>query len=287
MTCYSPSKAYRCADGSVVFAQLARFDIVGDITLACGQCIGCRLAKSQQWAIRCLHESKLHPTSMFLTLTYDEAHVPANGSLDHRHFQLFMKKLRNSLGHRVRYFMCGEYGELNLRPHYHALIFGHWFPDSYDWGKSPAGYQQFRSATLEKLWGLGHCVIGRVTKDSAGYCARYALKKITGDLAQAHYNGRTPEYARMSLKPGIGEGYFRQFHKDMLPNDYVIVDGTKGRMPTYYDRLFERMKGDLDQVKQDRILASREHIDNNTPERLVIREEVQRARIRSLSRGKA
>ena len=84
-------------------------DFYEELLLPCGQCIGCRIDYSRTWAIRCLHESKLHDENSFLTLTYDDDHLPSDLSLDKTHFQKFMKRLRSRFPDRViRYYHCGE-----------------------------------------------------------------------------------------------------------------------------------------------------------------------------------
>lgn len=286
MPCYHPASAFKCSDGSIVFTELSRYDIIGDIKLPCGQCIGCRIDRSREWSVRCLHEAKCWKENSFITLTYNEENLPSDKSLQYRDFQLFMKRLRERTGLPVRFFMCGEYGELDQRPHYHALLFGYQFPDLQYWGKSPTGHPVYRSAILESLWTKGNSLIGNVSRESAGYVARYCMKKVTGDLADAHYNGRTPEFARMSLKPGIGAEFFRKYTSDVLPNDYVVADGIKVPVPRYYDKLFERSSGDLEAVKERRIEFGLKHSDNNTPERLAVREEVAKAKLKSLVRNK-
>lgn len=285
MPCYKPVKAYSVAGGGVVFSQLARYDIVGDTKIPCGQCIGCRLDRAREWTVRCLHEAKLHEENCFITLTYDDEKLPERGSLDYRDFQLFMKRMRKKTG-PVRFFMCGEYGETTLRPHYHAILFGIRFPDLVYWGKSPTGYPVYRSQILADLWGLGNVLVGEVSKQSAGYVARYCLKKVTGDLAEAHYNGREPEFAQMSLKPGLGADFFKKFRSDILPNDYIVVEGLKIPVPKYYDRLYEEMGEDIEDVKYKRELYGRTRADNNTPDRLQVRETVQYERVKMLKRSK-
>lgn len=233
--------------------------------------------------MRCLHEAKMHKYNAFITLTYDDAHLPKDGSLCYRDFQLFMKRLRKCIRVPVRFFMCGEYGETTNRPHYHVLLFGYQFSDLMYWGNSPTGHPVYRSAVLETLWTDGNSLIGDVSRESAGYVARYCMKKVTGDLAEAHYNGRVPEFARMSLKPGIGAEWFLRYGSDCLPCDYVVADGMKVPVPRFYDKLF---KGDLDEVKYRREVYGRKFSENNSPERLAVREEVAKARIRSLIRNK-
>ena len=118
MACYSPIKAYRDSSGTLFFHSKVGTNI---IKLPCGQCVGCRLERSRVWAARCVHEAQMHESNCFITLTYMDNPV----SLDYRDFQLFMKRLRSKSGKRVRFFMCGEYGENNSRPHFHAILFGY------------------------------------------------------------------------------------------------------------------------------------------------------------------
>ncbi len=151
------------------------------VNIPCGQCIGCRLDKSKQWAIRCVHEASLYDNNSFITLTYNTEHLPEDRSLEVRVFQLFMKRLRKRFGTKIRFYACGEYGDQNGRPHYHACLFNHDFQDKKLWkrGKDPS-LDLYRSADLEKLWPYGYSSIGEVTFQSAAYVARYIMKKITG-----------------------------------------------------------------------------------------------------------
>ena len=135
MVCLSPLEAYyskelnRTGKRSLVFDKREALSGV-PINVPCGQCIGCRLQKSLDWAVRCVHEKSLHEESSFVTLTYDDEHLPKNGSLVYRDFQLFMKRLRKEFAPtNIRFYMCGEYGETFSRPHYHACLFNCFFPD--------------------------------------------------------------------------------------------------------------------------------------------------------------
>lgn len=192
---------------------------------ACGQCRGCRLEKSRQWAVRCLHEASLHEDNCYLTLTLDDAHLTSM-SLDYSLFQGFMRRLRKEVG-KVRFYMAGEYGESNLRPHFHALLFGYDFPDKVHLRQSPAGFKLYRSPLLESLWPFGFSSVGACSFESAAYVARYVMKKVNGELAEEHYGGRVPEFSRMSLKPGIGAGWIDKFAGDVIPDGKVVVNGKK------------------------------------------------------------
>ena len=208
--------------------------------LPCGQCAGCRLDRARSWAIRCIHEASLHRENCFLTLTYDNEHLPENQSLRPDDIVLFLKRLRKLLSpKKIRFLQCGEYGDEGARPHHHMLLFGHDFPDKLllRHGDNPL----YASQTLTTLWGQGFCSIGALTFDSACYTARYILKKITGDKAGEHYNGRVPEYITMSRRPGIAADWFNRFAiGDIYAHDKCVVRaGFLARPPKYYDRLYE------------------------------------------------
>lgn len=294
MPCYHPLQAYQCASGEVVFVELQRHDIVRSLSLPCGQCIGCRLERSRQWAVRCMHEASLHELNCFVTLTYDDDHYPVRGDLRYPDYQAFMKRLRKFADPmRVRFYMCGEYGPENWRPHFHACLFGFDFLDKTYWSRSPAGERLYRSADLERLWPFGFSSVGAVSFESAAYIARYCVQKITGRDADAYYareddNGPfqlTPPFNHMSLKPGIGAPWLDRFQTDVYPRDYVVVNGVECRAPKYYDKLFGRADADtFEALKEARILEGRARFEDNTDARLAVKEVVQRARITSLER---
>lgn len=144
MTCYSPMKAFRPLSkedgGRLVFNTKKALNPHNPVTIPCGHCIGCRIDRSRDWAIRCSHEAQLHEQSAFITLTYDDDHLPADFSVHVKTWQLFMYRLRDSLPQKIRFFACGEYGDTTQRPHYHALIFNHSFPDKTHFKKTSQGH---------------------------------------------------------------------------------------------------------------------------------------------------
>lgn len=242
-----------------------------------------------------MFESQCHESSSFITLTYDESHCPFPPSLDYSHFQKFMKRLRKQFG-AVRFFMCGEYGSQNGRPHFHACIFGTDFPDRVFWSSTPRGDKLFRSPSLERLWPFGISSVGELTFKSAAYVARYSLKKVTGDLAESHYrfvdldtgevSQLVPEFCHMSLKPGIGGRWFELYSSDVYgSHDYVVVNGHKCKPPKYFDRLFKRLdRREFDFVKDDREQAGLARSGESSDARLAARERVQLAALKQLSR---
>ena len=304
MPCFNPLTAYQAAmpdsagKRSVIFNKSKAHDH-REIKLPCGQCVGCRLERSRQWAIRCMHEAQMHKKNCFITLTFSPEELekrPNQWSLDVREFQLFMKKLRKKFGKGIRFYHCGEYGEKNKRPHYHACIFGFDFPDKQLWKVTPTGHRLYTSKELEKLWPQGFSTIGDVTFESAAYVARYIMKKITGKNAENYYEwidattgeirNLKPEYNTMSRRPGIGRSWLQKYKSDVYPRDYVIVNGKKCRPPKYYDgQLKTDRPYEFEEILYNRQKNAEKHIDNNTPERLKVREAVQTAKLKLLPRS--
>lgn len=233
MPCYCPVSAYRTRDG--ITFQRSRSLSGEKFDLPCGQCIGCRLERSRQWAVRLVHESKFWRRNSFLTLTYDDRHMPVGGTLVKRDFQLFMKRLRKARAEPLRFYACGEYGPTTLRPHYHAILFNCSFPDGILHSRNDRDQCYYRSDELNGLWDKGHCLISDVTFDSAAYVARYCVKKVTGDRADSHYAGREPEFALMSRRPGIGSDYYRRYGQEVRDHDSVVIDGREVSPPRFYD----------------------------------------------------
>lgn len=206
MPCYKPLDAWRpdSSTGSkkLIFSYNSKTcnSLTPHLQVPCGRCVGCRLERSRQWAIRCVHEASLHEKNCFITLTYNDENLPADQSLHYEPFQLFMKRLRKKYGSGIRFYMCGEYGEKLARPHFHACLFGHDFDDKKVWKKTDAGSVLYRSAELEKLWPFGYSSVGDVSFESAAYVARYIMKKITGEAAESHYKFFRP-YNRGDIRP--------------------------------------------------------------------------------------
>ncbi|AXL14493.1 replication initiator protein [Microviridae sp.] len=296
MGCFKPLTAHRLDDGSISFSAKSG---EGDaLKLPCGQCIGCRIDRSKMWAVRCMHEASLYDDNIFITLTYADEYLPENGNLDYSHFQKFMKRLRKRFSKRnIRFYMCGEYGEQNWRPHFHAILFNFKFEDLEVWKKTGSGSMIYRSKVLEELWPFGHSSVGDVTLQSAGYVARYVMKKINGDLAKSHYErvnvdtgevvDLVPEFNRMSLKPGIAQGWFDKFYSDVYPRDAVVLEGgQKMKPPKYYDLKYDAIAPyEFEAIQQERILRALARSSESTPERLAVKEEVLSSKAQKLFRS--
>ena len=302
MACYHPLQAYRTDSGEIVFSP-GRGEH-RELKLPCGRCIGCRLEHSRQWAVRCMHEAQMHEQNSYITLTYAPEHLPPNGSLHYPDFQAFMKRLRIHAQRKhgiknVRFYMCGEYGENLSRPHYHAVVFGYDFADKTPFQKNKSGHTLCISAELTEIWGLGHCLVGDVTFQSAAYVARYIMKKQNGKSVNPdtglpyedhYYQGGgeylTKEFNKMSLKPGIGANWWHKFKDDVKSQDQIIVNGKPCKPPKYYDKLHALEDPlDFEATQYQRYLNSLPFAENSTPERLEVREEVALAKISRLKRS--
>lgn len=170
------------------------------VPFGCGQCLPCRINRSRQWARRQMLESLTHDDNTFATLTYDDEHLPAGGSLVPRHLQLWLKRFRKEQVGKVRFYAVGEYGDKYARPHYHLSLFGvHWsqvvprpsFSDNEQhWGKCPS-------------WPNGTAHVAPFNEVTAAYVCGYVVKKMTAP-DDPRLRGRHPEFGRMSRNPGIG-----------------------------------------------------------------------------------
>ena len=306
MPCFTPNQAWRTEKGEIVFWR--RKDVIQEYKLPCGRCEGCLLERSRQWAVRCMHEASQWDKNCFITLTYKE--TPDWNSLKHEDFQLFMKRFRRRCkGYNVykvtkkngdivdtypiRFYMAGEYGTHGGRPHYHACIFNYAFEDLKFLRSTNSGAELYRSALLESLWPHGFSSVGNVTFESAAYVARYVMKKMKEEEEDKHAvidweTGetvpRTPEYNKMSLKPGIGANFIDKYQSDVFPHDYVVVNGHKAKPPRYYFKRLEKQAPDLyEYVQQSRAINGVEKCEENEPS-LGARQKVLQAKLERLQR---
>lgn len=302
MVCFTPITAYRGTERTkngkrkLVFQPQNAFAPLAHVSikLPCGQCTGCRLERSRQWAIRCSHEASLHTANEYITLTYNDANLPPDGSLSVRDFTLFMKRLRRKMG-KMRYYMCGEYGQSddgNLgRPHYHACLFGLYLPDKKHHKNNKQGDPLYTSKILTETWGKGYALTGAVTFQSAAYVARYIMDKKNGDQSEKHYINKygeilKPEYTNMSRRPGIGKHWLEQYPSDIYPHDFVSLMGSKKhhRVPKFYDNHYElENPEEFAIIKKSRLDRAKKFTVDNTPDRLKVREKVALARMASRS----
>ena len=210
-------------------AQLSeRYGKDSILALPCGKCLPCRLNHAKEWAVRCVLESLDYENNYFLTLTYDDDHLPADGLLYRSDVQKFLKRFRRHFG-PVRYFGCGEYGSKNARPHFHLILFG---PNIDDLRQVGAGL--YESKKLKEIWPYGFHYIGFVSYASCNYVAKYSTKKLFG--------GRSDEFLMASTNPGIGYRWCKEHLPDVLKYDGVFGpfgDQRVAKMPRYFEKMAE------------------------------------------------
>lgn len=315
MTCYTPLQGYeskeltatgkRKTTFSIHKARGYEYGLPVKRVVPCNRCSGCRLQYSREWAVRCMHEASLYgDRNSFITLTYNDKYLPLYGSLNYEHWTKFMKRLRKNVKsksymskfglspykEKIRFYMGPEYGDENLRPHYHAIIFNFDFPDKEHF-MTRQGHKLYRSPLLESLWvdpdteeSMGFSTIGSCTFQSAAYVARYMMKKVKGDDIDSRYQrvdlltGEVievePEKARMSNQCGIAKEWFDRYYKsDVYNKDYITMgNGIIVCPPKYYDSLLERISPEeLEIIKQARTQSMLENAENYTPDRLAVR----------------
>lgn len=192
----------------------------------CGQCIPCRLNKRRIWTHRIILETNLHAANTFATLTYNDQHLPDDGSVKPRDLSLWLKRLRKEMSTRIRYYGCGEYGDISKRPHYHLALFGY---PSCERGSTRGDYlKRGRSCCsacdkIHATWNKGSILLGELNETTAAYIAGYVTKKMT-KIDDPRLEGRHPEFSRMSLKPGIGYDMVPEIASTILEYDLETME---------------------------------------------------------------
>lgn len=275
MACTKPLSGWYAKQPNVATGKypvtftFAEADTSRPIDIACGRCIACRIDRGAQWGQRIMHEARMYDENWFVTLTYDDQELPRTptGLPTLRPIDMvnFMKRLRRRQerenGHRFRFYQAGEYGEVTGRPHHHAILFGIHLSDIEPVSaRAGAHARYFRSMQVEDAWNHGAVILGGVTPETANYVASYVTKKITGEMAAEHYQGRTPEYATMSRRPGIGRAFLERYLSDMYPSDEIAIVGTDRtrKPPRYYDDTLKKLDQELhEEVTEARLTRPR------------------------------
>jgi hypothetical protein len=236
-----------------------------------------------------MHEASLSPYNTFLTVTYDDDHIPEDGHLRPRDLTLFLKRLRDhstrdrrailSNGQKIRYFACGEYGERTNRPHYHAILFNAAFTDTHQ-----VGVGRNASALLAALWPHGHNVLGEATFESARYVARYAMKKQGQGDHDADGVYRPAPFLRMSLKPAIGLNWLHRYKNDVQHGYLIDSNRNKTSIPRYYKKKLTQIDPDLGEQLDQQIYQRMLTAVRDSPERREVEETVHTAKAKFFER---
>lgn len=237
-----------------------------ELLLPCGKCPECRRKKINEWAVRCVVESSYHEECSFITLTYDDKNLPEGGTLKHEDWQNFMKRLRRHMdrhygGKKLKFFMCGEYGGKKGRAHFHAIIFGHWFKDTFV-HKELKSHKVYRSPELEKIWTAGFSTLGEVHYGTCSYVAKYAQKRMMPEELyyekleelKPYYQEKRMEYLRASQ--GIGKQFCIDNALSLLASDSITIRQRKNMLPRIFLNWLEKA-GYAKQVEQIRVQRAR------------------------------
>lgn len=212
------------------------------LQVPCGKCPSCIKAYRRQWSLRCEAEARMHQENCYITLTYDEEHVP--DVICKKDVSNFIRSLRDS-GIKLRYFACCEYGENTSRPHAHAILFGYMPKDLKYQGKTKTGFPYFSSVFLDSKWKKGFVTVEMFAPEAAGYVAGYVDKKLEEGTKEA--------CLIMSNRPGIGAEYYRRHMMQLLESDnFVSKNGFVAPLPRYVEKLADQMWFDISDVKQNR-----------------------------------
>lgn len=231
------------------------------VPIPCGCCSGCVIDYSKQWAARCLLEAKQHEHNYFVTLTYNDVHLPSTAFVDpssgefietqlvKKDFQDFMKRLREILRTEydidgVRFLACGEYGSKNGRPHYHVCLLG--MPDltaELELWQIRDGTRLYRSKTIERAWTdprkyhrgepMGFVTVGEVTWQSACYVARYVMKKVKNHVKRVDREEWIDYRKRMNANFPDPDRPDVDF--DFRQEEFLLMSRRPGLARAYYD----------------------------------------------------
>lgn len=301
MPCFSPMSAWQDArSGQFVFSQDSTRELGPTISVPCRLCVGCRADLAAEKTLRCVHEASLYAENCFLTLTVDDAHFPSSEVEWRSSFDKGLKRIRHLLSPKViRTFGCRELGDSTFRPHGHLLVFGARFELDGPLARSAAGWVCHESLALTKAWGLGHVSVGEFSPESAGYVARYTMKKRPasdplGELVEV-VHPLTGEIVALppsrpwavSRRPGIGAEWFSRFGMPCVEQGFVVSrGGSEHPLPSYYKRLGKRVDPLAgSEARAAAAVVAIANSDNRTPERLAVRRAVFVGRTRDVKRG--
>lgn len=354
MTCYHPLlryetwKRYKCIDGHYAYeAKIQKpdpnykqeYDNIEEYAksiaatgryrniqvIPCNKCIGCRLEYSKDWATKGIFEAEQWKDNWFLTITYDNEHLPEaapaineetgeemdpnpGGTLKPTDLTNFLKRLRTYYERKynhtgIRFMACGEYGSGSGRAHYHAICFNlpirqenmsfHEYNENYE--------ALWRCPELEEIWGKGMIVAAEVNWNTCAYVARYITKKVGMPADKEHYKnlGLEPEFFRMSRRPGIGRQYYEEHKEELYKTDQVLIKKygggiLKAKPPKYYDRLYDLENPEkMEEIKKERKkkaeIISKSKFNQTTlykKQQLKTEEETKQAKAKELQRTK-
>ena len=246
----------RCTKSVPVNTNRTRNCRANWINVPCGKCLNCRIKKRSEWTLRMIHELKYHDKASFITLTYDDDHMNSDYSLRKKDIQDFFKRFRKRLkSQKIRYFYSGEYGKLSLRPHYHAILFGH-------------GLEFFDCQLIKDSWTFcdwkmldDRKSFGYVTRDSIQYVASYIHDKLYDYERYYMYDQTNRENPFHECSKGLGRQYCDDNADELREKKYVTLNGVKYSLPRYY---FNRLGLDTEDFAYEKYLRECDKVESVT-----------------------
>ena len=294
MPCVYPMQGYRMPGGDIRWDEKASQTGHLPVTVDCGYCQGCRIARTRDWAIRAQHESLCWRDNCFITLTYNDENLPERSNLNIRDWQLFAKRLRKKRG-EFRFLMCGEYTS-TWRPHYHACLFGINFDNDKEIHERRNGYYLYKSKELESIWSNGFVTVGDFNYTTAAYVSSYIMKKHCGkdtevydrvDPETGEFYQLKPPFINMSRKKGLGKTFYERFKSDIYPSDHIVHEGKIHSVPRYYDKLLEEEDPTAyARIKGKRISDAKRREERKDADHLINHKRYYDARERAYERNK-
>lgn len=277
--CTSELTGYLNPDGGrLIFGFRGIREGLTEQKVPCGKCPECQKDYYTSWATRGSRELSNWESSVFITLTYSDEHLPKDKSLDKQAIQLFIKRVkrffRSTKSNPIRQTYSGEYGTSTNRPHYHAILYNCDFPDRKAHRTSDQGHPVFTSEILTSLWGLGFAEFGYATPATIAYVSKYILKKKTRKEKEKPLNieidGITydvaHEFIEHSRNPGIGACL-----KDSvsIKKGYLSVNGVRKKLPKYY---LEHLKK-TDPATYEKLADAKFDFMNSLPKETALRKK--------------
>lgn len=289
MPCYHPIPARETDVGPwVLYPELG----TADAMVPCMRCLGCRSSRQLDWTHRAVHEARSWRNNRFITLMYDDDHLPAYGELQPGHLTNFLKRLRaardrathditSNRSASIRYLACGEYGETTLRPHYHLCLFNAAFAD-----ERPYSEKLSSSGALDDLWTHGATKLAPFTAATAGYVAGYLTKRGRDTYVDRETGLELQRpFQRQSSRPALGRNWLEKNYDDLKLGFIVQPGGKKARIPRYYIKwLLEKNETTNARVHESRARneaqrPSEPSLNNTHPDRLKAAETTHRQKV--------
>lgn len=204
------------------------------ITVSCRKCHNCRIQRQNdlEFASMCAMQQgyKLGSGASFLTITYNDEHVPLKmydgqvyATLRRKDFTKFWSDFRKYFRDNGLYVpqmvTCGEYGEKFSRCHYHSLIFG--------------ASAELTEKVAKQCWqnGIVHC--GVLRPGGVRYVIDYIMKE-NDEIYQEKYisKGLERPFLCHSNKLGL-EWFWTDF--EYFPDDFTYIrNGKRTIIPACY-----------------------------------------------------